>query len=481
MVAPPGALRREEGRAMSKSATSKMSASRAKIVLAQLNDLSAEQLAHRVIERRAFEAVVWGMPAVNFELMYQAMADAGGDWNQIVYWSRLPGWKNQTLTPNPDVIYLMPFFDTNDGPVVLEIPPADGGSITGSIDDAWQAALEDVGPAGLDKGKGGKYLILPPGHVDKVPSGYIVLQSDTYRGFALLRSNLEGTSEADVAKAVAYGKRVKLTPLSKPARETVFIDAIDDLFDATITYDVRFFEMLHRFVQHEPWLLRDKAMIDSLKSIGIEKDEPFEPDKETRYILIDAVQEARAWLDIQYELGFATPYFDHEHWSIPVIPEVIEGAQTLYADPNIYPLDGRAATYSMAFFSAKHLGAGQYCLMTIRDKAGEAFDGRHAYHLHVPADVPVDLYWSAVRYDRATHALIRDMAWSSRSSHTASLQTNLDGSVDLYFGPKAPVGKDANWIPTNPHGLFEVLFRFHGPKKPLFDKTWVLPDIEKIG
>ena len=56
-------------------------------------------------------------------------------------------WRNQTLTPNPDTIYFMPFYNTKDGPLVLEIPPADEGSITGSVDDAWQCALEDVGPA----------------------------------------------------------------------------------------------------------------------------------------------------------------------------------------------------------------------------------------------------------------------------------------------------------------------------------------------
>src|ERR1700757_2713811 len=76
--------------------------------------------------RRAVESVVWGMPAVNFELMYQAMVrQTNGAFNQIVYWSGLPDWKNQTLTPNPDSIYLMPFIDTTRvGPVVLEIPPA---------------------------------------------------------------------------------------------------------------------------------------------------------------------------------------------------------------------------------------------------------------------------------------------------------------------------------------------------------------------
>ena len=81
-----------------------------------------------------------------------------GGFNQVVYWSRLLDWKNQTLTPNPDVIYLMPFFNTKDvGPVVLEIPPADDGLFNGSIMNYWQAAIEDVGPGGVDKGKGGKY------------------------------------------------------------------------------------------------------------------------------------------------------------------------------------------------------------------------------------------------------------------------------------------------------------------------------------
>src|SRR5579862_2358873 len=142
---------------------------------------TAAELDERMLRRRAVEAVIWGMPAVNFDLLYQAMVQAKGAWNQIVFWSRLPDWKNQTLTPNPDTIYLFPFFNTKDvGPMVLEIPPADQGSITGSIDDGWQEALEDVGPAGFDKGKGGKYLILPPDYKGKAPDGYFALQAQTY-------------------------------------------------------------------------------------------------------------------------------------------------------------------------------------------------------------------------------------------------------------------------------------------------------------
>ena len=265
-----------------------------------------EELARGAVERRAIEAIIWSMPAVNFDLMYQAMVrQTKGGPNQVVFWSRLLDWKNQTLTPNLDVIYLMPFINTKDvGPVVIEIPPADDGVINGTIMDAWQMPLEDVGPAGVDKGKGGKYLILPPSYTDKAPDGYIALPSLTYQGYALLRSLLRSGSETDIAKAVTYGQRIKVYPLSQAANlpgppPTTFVDASDVLFDATIPYDLRYFESLDRIVQAEPWLQRDRVMIDKLKSIGIEKGKPFTPDSTTRQILDAAAAEAHALLDVQ--------------------------------------------------------------------------------------------------------------------------------------------------------------------------------------
>src|SRR6476659_3383083 len=196
---------------------------------APAHSYSSDDLARRTIERRAVEAVIWGMPAVNTDLMYQEMLKLGGKPNQIVYWSSLLDWRNQTLTPNPDVIYFMAFYNTKDGPVVIEVPPADDGVINGSIMDPWQAALEDVGPAGVDKGLGGKYVITPPGYQGAVPDGFIVLSSGNHLGYALLRSILKSGSEADVKAAVAYGKRIKLYPLSEAANhpETVFLDAKD--------------------------------------------------------------------------------------------------------------------------------------------------------------------------------------------------------------------------------------------------------------
>jgi hypothetical protein len=423
------------------------------------------------------------MPAVNFDLMLQAMiGSAKGKPNQIVYWSRLPDWKNQTLTPNPDVIYLMPFFNTKDaGPMVLEIPPSDDGVINGTVMDVWQVPLEDVGPAGVDKGKGGKYLILPPGHSAAVPDGTIALPSMSYQGYALLRSILRSGSDADVAKAVAYAKRIKLYSLSQAANPppTTFADAIDVVYDSTIPYDLRFFQSLDRVVQSEPWLARDRLMIDMLKSVGIEKGKPFNPDAKTQEILTSGAREAHALLESRYEGSF-TPYFDISRWALPAVPDYLKASQSGFSDPNAYPFGDRGLVFTYAFFTPKRLGEGQFYLMTVKDKQGQNFDGSKSYRFTVPANVPVNQYWSATVYDRATHGLIRDMPRSGRGSQSPGLQKNADGSVDIYFGPKAPAGKDPNWVPTNPSGQFEVLFRFYGPEKPLFDKTWKLPDIEQI-
>lgn len=440
-------------------------------------------LEERMTYRRAIEVVVWGMPAVNYDVMFQAARAAGVAPNQIVYWSRPSNWKNQTLTPNPNTIYLLPFIDTSKvGPVVLEIPPAQGGAIVGTVDDVWQMPLEDVGPAGVDAGKGGKYLILPPDFKGKVPNGYIPLQSSTFQTYGLLRSNIKDSSDAGIAKAVKYAKQIKLYPLSQAGnvQPTKFVDVFDELFDANIPYDVRFFESLNRIIQTEPWLTRDKAMIGLLKSVGIEKGKPFDVDERKKAILSIAIAEAHAWMDAQYDAGFSIPFNKGNHWALPVFPEFYPEARVGYSDSNSYPVDSRGVTYTFIFFAPKNLGKGSFYFFAKSDSNGKELDGRNTYRLRIPADVPVGQYWSVVLYDRETHGLIRDMPSSSRASNMPELQQNDDGTVDVWFGPKAPAGKESNWIPTKAGARFEALFRFYGPKKSLFEKTWVLPDIDMI-
>ena len=131
------------------------------------------------------------------------------------------------------------------------------------------------------------------------------------------------------------------------------------MFDSTIPYDLRFFEALDRFVQREPWLERDKAMIDPLKTIGIEKGKPFKPDAADAG---DPRRRRRARRRpgsiCKYEALFSPPFNEGTHWALPASPEVVEGMQTQLRQPDAYPVDGRGVTYSMAFFSAKHLGDG---------------------------------------------------------------------------------------------------------------------------
>lgn len=444
---------------------------------------SPEELHHRAIQRRAVEAAIWGMPIVNYDLMRQTMLKIpDAKENDVLLWSRPADWKNQTLTPNPDSIYFMSFWNTKTaGPLVIDVPPAEGGSFAGNIVDVWQMPLEDAGPEGADQGKGGKYLILTPDFKGEPPPGYIVLRPGVYGGFALMRSNLKSHGEADIAASVAYGKRLKVYPLSQAGNPpaTKFVDANGILFDSTIRFDASFFENLNRVIQEEPWLQRDKAMIDPLRTLGIEQGKEFKPDATTSKLLNAGVQEAKAFLAQRYDAGFAR-LNPEIRWFPAAVAEIVRAVQGGYAEPNEYPTDARAVTYTLGFTGVKRLGTAQFYLMVNKDKGGQDLDGGKTYRLTVPPNAPVKQYWSVTAYDRETHALIKNVANPSRASISAGVQKNPDGSIDVYFGPKAPAGKEGNWVSTDPNRQFELLFRLYGPEKPFFEKAWKLPDVELV-
>jgi len=184
-------------------------------------------------------------------------------------------------------------------------------------------------------------------------------------------------------------------------------------------------------------------------------------------------------LALKYDAMFDAPYFDTSRWA-GAPPAYVKASADGFSDPDRYPVDDRGLVFSFAFFTPKHLGEGQFYLLTIEDRDGQPLNGANTYRLNVPANAPVKQYWSATLYDHATHALIRDQKWAGRSSQTPGLQKREDGSVELFFGPKAPAGQDSNWVPTSATGQFEVLFRFYGPETALFDKTWKLPDVERV-
>ena len=188
---------------------------------------TSEELASRTIYRRAVDAAIWGMPTVSLDAMRQAyFRDAKAKYNDIIWWPKGSGWKNQSLTVNTTVRYMYFFCNTrDDGPVVLELPPAGAGaSFYGTIVDAWQVPLVDVG----DGGKGGKYLVLPPDYTDEVPAGYIPVRPKTYNTYTLLRSILASTSEEDVRKCDALVKEIKIYPLANAKQPTDTTDRRHD-------------------------------------------------------------------------------------------------------------------------------------------------------------------------------------------------------------------------------------------------------------
>lgn len=469
---------------------SKLTSTALALALAVLNgqthaeSFTPQQLTERAIHRRAVEAVIWGMPAVNYDLMLQEMlTKTPGKVNQVIYWGRPLDWHNQTLTPNPDTLYFMAFFNTKDvGPIVVEVPPGDeNGSLNANFCNVWQEPLMDAGLLGVDAGKGMKLLILPPDYQDKAPAGYEPIQPQTHASYALIRSNLKSHGAADVSASLNYAKRLKVYPLSQVVHppETSFTDVQKVDFDSTIKYDASFYSHLDRIVQSEPWLERDRVMIDTLKYIGIEKGKPFQPGAEVNKLLADAVREAGAELEAEYDAGFPGFFTEKSRWMTPP-PDFIRGMKASFKDPDDYPWHQRGLVYTYAFIAIKNLGAAQFYSVSIKDAAGQNFDGAKNYRLHVPPHVPVEQYWSVTAYDRQLHTLIKGMPRASCASNAADLQKNSDGSVDVYFGPTAPVGKESNWMPTDPQRGFELMARFYAPKKEFFEKTWVLPDVEEV-
>jgi hypothetical protein len=126
------------------------------------------------------------------------------------------------------------------------------------------------------------------------------------------------------------------------------------------------------------------------------------------------------------------------------------------------------------------VGFGQLYLETAKDGDGSWLNGSHTYHLQVPKDAPVAQFWSVTVYDNETRCFVDTGVQPDRSSRD-NIVKNPDGTVDLYFGPVAPAGKPkSNWIQTLPGKGWFSYFRLYGPTQAYFDRSWVLPDIQRI-
>jgi hypothetical protein len=162
------------------------------------------------------------------------------------------------------------------------------------------------------------------------------------------------------SKTVSVTNVVAVGTLSAAAHPpaTVFTDVKDIDYDSTIKYDASFFNHLNNVIQSEPWIDRDRVMIDQLRSLGIEKGKPYQPSDQLKATLNSAAQDARAFLYAKYDQGFPSFFPPSSRWMFPSYPDLVKAASSSYADLNAYPLDERAVVYSVAFIGIKNLGGG---------------------------------------------------------------------------------------------------------------------------
>jgi len=442
-------------------------------------ELTSADLAERALQRRAVEAAIWGMPIVSVDAMRRAFFNAGAKYGDVVYLSKPADWNLQLTTPNSSSLYCYLNYSLKDGPVVLDLPAAVGAGLFGSILDAWQVPLADVGLEGQDHGKGGKYLVLGPDFKGEPPPGYFALRSATYSGYAALRAIPKTRSDEDILKALALVKQVRLFPFSRSASSTAtrYIDIAGKLFDGIVKMDDTFFDSLARTVIEEPVQPRDLIAMAQLRSLGIEKDRDFNPDGPTRAVLKKAAAEAHK--TFVNATASVVPYWPDSNWGLPGY--AITGAQTAftYQSAGLLNVDDRGAMFFFACAAPGKLGAATLYLTSPKERDGAQLDGSKSYHLRVPPDVPASQFWAVTIYDLETAAFFRESTNTEINSYQ-DLQKNDDGSVDVFFAPKPPDGKQSNWIYTAPSRPWFACFRFYGPEEAIHNKSWVLPDIEKM-
>ena len=445
-------------------------------------NLSPGDLARRTVERRAVEAVNWGMPLVNTDAMRQAyFRDVGAKYNDICFFSKPADWRFQVTTPNASTNYVYFNFNLKDGPVVLEVPAAVGAGLLGAVIDAWDVTLAGIGPEDENKDHAAKYLLLPPGFGGDVPAGFIAVRFPTYNGYSLLRAIPVGSTDADVTAALALVKKLRVYPFAQAANppEQRFIDIHGKTFDGVPSFDESFFVSLDRMVQEEPVQERDLVAMGMLQSIGIEKGKEFKPDAAAQRIFKAAAQEQLA-VFVQGMKTFGQRWWPDRAWALPDT----RGVKTnfSYVTDAALDVDARGLSNFAAFGFPKRVGQGGSIvyLVAFRDGRSEPISGEHTYKLHVPANVPARQYWSVIAYDSLTNAFIRESAVVGLDSYSKTMKKNADGSVDIYFGPKAPAGQEANWVYTAPGRAWFAGFRLYDPDKQFFDKAWMLADLEEM-
>ncbi len=418
--------------------------------------------------------------AVSIYSVLLGMAQQGADApNKIAIWEQLMDSRTPVITSNTSTMYAYAPTDlANDGPTVIEIPPG----MLGFLDDAWQRFVGNMGVTGPDKGKGGKYLVLPPGYKGEVPEGYFLLKPPTNKNFLFLRGSIK-----DGLKAAAdnFKSGLRIYPLKdkdNPAA-TEFINMSGRSFSTIFPSDFEYFEILNKIVQEEPIDAVGPEVRGYMAAIGIVKGQPFKPDARMKKLLTEAAM-----------LGNATGRsitYDPRISGVYIYPDTKSNWVTAYANRNtsfeadgVMGLDARVLFYYNAggvtpAMATTHVGVGSDYGLAFLDSNDKPFDGSKTYKLHLPPDVPVNNFWAVTLYDTQTRTQLQTgQLFPTVGSQTKGMQKNADGSYDVYFAPEAPVGKEGNWLQTNRDKSWFVILRMYGPLEPWINKTWRPGEIE---
>lgn len=427
--------------------------------------------------QRACQAYLWALPLMAMEQWQSEQHNkfGAGNLDYVDYLTFTD--KLGLLTANATTPYLMAFPNMKDtGPLVAEVP---AGAVAGGILDFWQRPLTDCGQTGPDKGAGGKYLILGPNDPDMKPEGYFVVRTPTINvwvGMRVLDPNRE--------KALATMAALRIYPYSQRDNPptTPHIQVNGRKWSGVQPRGLAYWESLSKIINEEPVLERDRMILGMLQPLGIEKDKDFKPDARQKRILSDAAQAGEV---MARTIGFAKRFegvkvWPGKQWDISLFLK-----ETSQEAPHYTQFDERTSWFYEAVgvsvgMMGRTVGFGQVYLESSKDSKDQWLDGSKNYQMHVPPNAPVAQFWSFTVYDNETRCFVDTGVQPDRSSRD-NIVTNADGSVDLYFGPKAPAGKpETNWIKTIPGKGWFTYFRLYGPTQSYFDRSWVLPDIELI-
>jgi len=444
------------------------------------DEASIEKVYDNLDFQRGVQAVLTAIPGASLSAMRRGLREFGPDNQTVVMFEELMDSKTLFLTANTTTIYNFGWLNTKDGPVVLELPP----KVLGTIDDFWFRWVGDLGVTGPDKGQGGKYLVLPPGYKGSVPDGYFVLRPPTYNMWLFFRGFLEDGSPAPAVASIK--KNLRIYSLSKkdnpPAMNIV--DGSGKYFNTIHSLDFFFFEEVNEVVQEEPAEALDPETLGLFASIGIEKGKPFKPDARMKKILTEAAAvgniTARA---LTYKSRIPEAYFyENSAWCTPFIG----GSYEFLKEKGVRNVDARTffhfyATGITPAMAKKMVGKGSAYAAAFVDADGSPLDGSKTYTVHLPHNVPEKNFWSFTLYDNQSRSMLQtDQQFPAVSSLTKGLVVNVDKSVDIYFGPKAPAGKENNWMQTMPGKGWNTIFRLYSPLEPWFDKTWRPGEIELV-